>query len=126
MPVTISGSPLLDYVIEQGTDGIWTYRKWASGVAECWGQKTVTSYAMTKATYNHYYGSAIVESYPFTFKTVIYKSTSVSDSKTSVVGVQRGTGADASLTSTGNTYPISLASQTVDITLNHYVKGTWK
>lgn len=28
-----------DYVIEQGTDGIWTYRKWNSGIAECWGEK---------------------------------------------------------------------------------------
>ena len=27
-----------DYVVEQGTDDIWTYRKWASGVAECWGR----------------------------------------------------------------------------------------
>ena len=26
-----------DYVVAQGTDGIWTYRKWNSGVAECWG-----------------------------------------------------------------------------------------
>ena len=30
-----------DYVLEQGTSGIWTYRKWASGVAECWGEVTV-------------------------------------------------------------------------------------
>ena len=29
---------LADYVVEQGTSGSWTYRKWASGVAECWGQ----------------------------------------------------------------------------------------
>lgn len=27
-----------DYVTEQGTSGIWTYRKWNSGVAECWGR----------------------------------------------------------------------------------------
>lgn len=26
-----------DYIVEQGTDGIWTYRKWNSGIAECWG-----------------------------------------------------------------------------------------
>ena len=34
-----------DYVLEQGTSGIWTYRKWASGAAECWGQpsKSVAS-----------------------------------------------------------------------------------
>lgn len=27
----------VDYIIEQGTSGDWTYRKWASGIAECWG-----------------------------------------------------------------------------------------
>lgn len=27
-----------DHVIEQGTSGIWNYRKWAKGVAECWAQ----------------------------------------------------------------------------------------
>ena len=26
-----------DFVVEQGTSGIWTYRKWNSGIAECWG-----------------------------------------------------------------------------------------
>ena len=31
-----------DYVVEQGTDGIWTYRKWNSGKAECWGTATRT------------------------------------------------------------------------------------
>lgn len=30
-----------DYIVEQGTDGIWTYRKWASGIAECWGVNTI-------------------------------------------------------------------------------------
>ncbi len=27
-----------DYVVETGTSGIWAYRKWASGTAECWGR----------------------------------------------------------------------------------------
>lgn len=31
-----------DYIVEQGTSGIWTYRKWASGVAECWAKITQT------------------------------------------------------------------------------------
>ena len=30
---------LADYVVEQGTSGIWTYRKWNSGVSECWGKQ---------------------------------------------------------------------------------------
>lgn len=33
--------------IEQGTSGIWTYRKYADGTAECWGEifQTQSSYA---------------------------------------------------------------------------------
>lgn len=26
----------IDYVIAQGTQGVWDYRRWASGIAECW------------------------------------------------------------------------------------------
>ena len=26
-----------DYVVEEGTYGLWTYRKWCSGACECWG-----------------------------------------------------------------------------------------
>ena len=28
---------MTDFIIEQGTSGIWTYRKWHSGISECWG-----------------------------------------------------------------------------------------
>lgn len=28
---------ITDYIAEWGTTGIWTYRKWHSGIAECWG-----------------------------------------------------------------------------------------
>lgn len=31
----------VDYVVEQGTNDIWTYRKWNSGIAECWCNKTL-------------------------------------------------------------------------------------
>lgn len=31
-----------DYIVEQGTSGIWTYRKWSSGVEECWAKITQT------------------------------------------------------------------------------------
>ena len=36
------GTSAADYVIEEGTDGIWTYRKWNSGIAECWGTQSFT------------------------------------------------------------------------------------
>lgn len=31
-----------DWVISSGQSGIWTYRKWNSGIAECWADTTVT------------------------------------------------------------------------------------
>ena len=31
-------APVADYVVAQGTSGNWRYRKWNSGIAECWGQ----------------------------------------------------------------------------------------
>lgn len=57
-----------DYVVEQGTSGIWTYRKWNSGVAECWGIHTMTS-AATKTWGTLYYSDTLTPrlNYPFTF-----------------------------------------------------------
>ena len=48
------GDPIADVVIEQGTDDIWTYRKWSSGIAECWGAwyGTLSHYS----TYAGFYG----------------------------------------------------------------------
>lgn len=40
---SVEGAPIADHVIEQGTDGIWTYRKWDSGVAECWGNYSINN-----------------------------------------------------------------------------------
>lgn len=41
-------APVADYVISEGTSGNWRYRKWASGVAECWGEVTAKA-AITDA-----------------------------------------------------------------------------
>lgn len=43
-----------DYIVEQGTSGIWTYRKWNSGIAECWGAYQFAS-ASFSATGQVYY-----------------------------------------------------------------------
>lgn len=39
----------LPSIVEQGTSGIWTYRKWSDGTAECWG-RDVRSITGTSAT----------------------------------------------------------------------------
>ena len=35
-------APVADYVVAQGISGNWTYRKWNSGIAECWAKITQT------------------------------------------------------------------------------------
>lgn len=37
--IRVGGSgtlPVADYIVAQGTSGNWRYRKWNSGVSECW------------------------------------------------------------------------------------------
>lgn len=38
---------IADYIVEQGTSGIWTYRKYSSGIIECW---TTTHWATPTLT----------------------------------------------------------------------------
>lgn len=38
--VTYAGSR--DQIVAQGTSGVWTYRKWASGIGECWTTKQLS------------------------------------------------------------------------------------
>lgn len=41
------GGTAVDLVVEQGTSGIWAYRKWSSGIAECWGHWETGAFAGT-------------------------------------------------------------------------------
>lgn len=41
--LSAGGSALADFVVEQGTSGYWTYRKWKSGTAEGWFRNSYAS-----------------------------------------------------------------------------------
>lgn len=58
--LTVGGSVVSDFVVEEGTSGIWSYRKWSNGDAECWGMfsKSVAAGAADSTSIYHY---------PFTF-----------------------------------------------------------
>ena len=45
------------HIVESGTDGIWSYRKWSDGTAECWGKKTVS--VTTSTSWGGYYVGTI-------------------------------------------------------------------
>ena len=42
--ITLSNGIVEDFVVEQGTSGIWEYRKWYSGKVECWGKSAISLY----------------------------------------------------------------------------------
>lgn len=60
-------SSAIDYIVEQSTSGIWTYRKWNSGIAECWGCYQFTT-SLTVAWGQMYESPDIkIPAYPFAF-----------------------------------------------------------
>ena len=44
-----------DYIVERGTSGIWTYEKWASGKAVCWGATSHATGTFTSHGIGVYY-----------------------------------------------------------------------
>ena len=57
-----------DYITAQGTSGVWSYRKWNSGFAECFGYHTISGTNISTAWGSWYASGAIVlPSFPFTF-----------------------------------------------------------
>lgn len=50
-----------DYIVDQGTSGIWTYAKYASGVARCWTKDVSVTLTVISEQIRSYY------SFPITF-----------------------------------------------------------
>lgn len=69
VPISIEGQPLNDFIIDRGTNGIWNYCIYKSGIAVCWGYVSVNT-AITSAWGSMYVGTTKMskQSYPFTFK----------------------------------------------------------
>lgn len=59
----LTGSKAADYIVEQGTSGIWTYRKWASGIAECWGITAETT--LSFSAWGDMYEAKVCDAIPF-------------------------------------------------------------
>lgn len=63
----------VDWIVEQGTSGIWTYEKWNSGKAVCWGIINGATGTFTSHGIAVYYSKAISTSLPNNlFSTVSY------------------------------------------------------
>lgn len=116
---------VVDYIVEQGTDGIWTYRKWASGIVECWG---LTQYSVTPNQAwgdSHFYGTidAIVFPEGLFINTPVL-TVSVCDGSGTFFVSKRNTTAQ----NTGPIYAVTVAESKIAIsaTFSFSAKGRWK
>lgn len=109
-------------VIEEGTSGIWMYRKYSDGTAECFGSKTATG---TFAAWGSLYSITVEAS---AYPTGLFVETPNCDVK-----VNRNTGNDMQATSIGdsaNTPSCNViravnASGTQSITVFYHARGKW-
>lgn len=111
-----------DYIVEEGTSGDWTYRKWNSGVAECW--RTITDDRPStafSATGSVYYRNVTGINFPTSFFNARPKV---------VVNADFGNIGSASamgVSATGFTISeMSAVSTARSVTLDIYAIGTWK
>ena len=124
-------TPPADYIVQRGTSGIWTYRKWNSGDAECWGTVTCNN-----VTANNEWG-AFYESnlygpvnYPFTFTERPKQIMSVSKTTTHAFFIETPFGSSYSSTNTNTgSWAFSRPKATAGtntVYVDIYVKGKWK
>ena len=60
----VGTSAVADYVVAQGTSGIWTYRKWNSGLSECWTTSTINTTGTAWANMMGGYGFSVSYNFP--------------------------------------------------------------
>lgn len=127
--VTAGNMGIDDYVVQQGASGIWTYRKWNSGFAECWGVTGMVRVNFVKSSNTT--GSTECEwkgpiSFPFSFKAspCVLVTQNYADWANSISAVNATT---AALTSIG-VLKFNTAGNTdgFNISLGIMVRGRWK
>jgi hypothetical protein len=118
--------PEVDYVVSYGTNGIWTYRKWQSGIAECWGACDITTAIRTASEGHLYSADNTLEKieYPFTFLKVPSETATI-QSQSGVVWL-----ASVGKNSTNHTAAYNIISidtlNNSTYTIGLSVKGYWK
>lgn len=116
----------VDFVVEEGTSGIWTYRKWNSGIAECWGTKTENK-ALT-AWGSWYYVRIDGYAYPTDlFTTVVWVDASIYWKGGDLVsaGANRPAGFQATAPNALGVRPTSISGTHTAVAFWHAI-GKWK
>ncbi len=119
--INASNLGIKDYVVEQGTSGDWKYRKWNSGIAECFGYISLGSISVS-AVGNVYRGTATVL-LPAIFNDIPSNvHITNGDPLVHIISIN-GRAIDAN---TVSAYVWKATSSTVTVVGAFHVIGTWK
>ena len=129
-----SASDAADYVVAQGKKTNWYYRKWNSGVAECWRTLSISGYSCNTAintAAGSWYRTALIAAgtYPFTFtETPNLQMFFETDTGTGGIVWPAGTAEDDNpKTRPHKFYIIRMTSLTsISGKVHFQVKGKWK
>jgi hypothetical protein len=124
--LTIAGDPVADHVIEEGTSGIWRYRKYASGFAECWGTYSTGTVNVSTAwggLYTSYTSSLPTLSFPFTFATAPYLQVTPKVGGANYWLSSRAEDGSLSTTQTGAFQAVRPTTSAITLAANYYAAG---
>ena len=120
--IYFNGNKLADFVIEQGATGIWTYRKWNSGLAECWG---TTSNRPTNVNANNQFSVSL----PFTFANTNYVVNITPASASMYISALGDSGTNGSVAHTTTSFTMAYKynyGTAYTASFNLSVVGKWK
>jgi hypothetical protein len=114
-----------DYVVAQGTSGDWRYRKWNSGIAECWCMTAFSGVSISTAWGSLYESTS---SKTLTFPSGLFSSVN------SCILSPGGGGGEAMLeigdglstTKTQRFWFVRGTSATINVRVNCHAFGRWK
>lgn len=115
-----------DHIVDQGTSGVWSYRKWESGIAECWFNVTHRIDSFEAAWGNLFESDEYFPAYDFPF--TIYEVKAEAMCPTANLGVIV---ASRSRTNLKASTPLIFArpqktTSGATAFVGYYVVGTWK
>lgn len=111
-----------DYVVDQGVSGSWTYRKWNSGLAECWG---TFSHRAENVNANNQFSISL----PFTFANTNYTVNLTPASASMYVDAFGDSGTNGSVTHTTTAFTVAYKynyGTAYSVSFNVNVNGKWK
>ena len=124
--ICFDGCAVMDVVVERGKSGMWNYRKWNSGVAECWGTSGDVAVTIGNAWGSIYYRPDAIPSYSFPFTFADIPIVNVTPRKSGTVNYWVFSGTEATAAKTA---PVSVASPVstgATVKVDFYVIGRWK